>query len=128
MVCKLAGYEDLFAYDAKYHKSCYCRYIGKRNIKACQNKSAATTTLQSIKDQSDTSESETISSDSEPSTKIKSSEHSQTFEENEILILYKEAGILKKKIKEFKTPKSYFPTPGDINQRESLKIKFLMSC
>lgn len=33
MISKLSGYEDLFAYDAKYHKTCYSQYISQRNIK-----------------------------------------------------------------------------------------------
>ncbi|CAG9759446.1 unnamed protein product [Ceutorhynchus assimilis] len=35
MISKLSCYEDLFAYDAKYHN---CEYIASRSIKATQNK------------------------------------------------------------------------------------------
>ncbi|KAJ8941575.1 hypothetical protein NQ314_010349 [Rhamnusium bicolor] len=34
MIAKLTGYEDLFAYDAKYHKLCYNHYISQRHIKS----------------------------------------------------------------------------------------------
>ncbi|XP_014680008.1 PREDICTED: uncharacterized protein LOC106819957 [Priapulus caudatus] len=31
---RMLSYQDLFAYDAKYHRSCYSRYVSPRNIKA----------------------------------------------------------------------------------------------
>ena len=34
----MLSYPDLFAYDAKYHRSCYSRYISPRNIKADRSK------------------------------------------------------------------------------------------
>lgn len=37
MISRLANYIDLFAYDAKYHKSCYCNYISKRHVAAKSN-------------------------------------------------------------------------------------------
>ncbi|CAH1099477.1 unnamed protein product [Psylliodes chrysocephalus] len=42
----------------------------------------------------------------------------QVIKENEILILHKAAGILKKKIREFHIPQSNFPNPDDMNQVE----------
>lgn len=30
-------YQDLLAYDAKYHRSCYASYISKRNIQAAES-------------------------------------------------------------------------------------------
>lgn len=121
MVSKLAGYEDLFAYDAKYHKICYCQYIGKRNIKACQNKYDATTTFQPLPEQGVLSESESTSSGSNVSSKIDKNEDLQIIEENEILILHRAAGILKKRIKTFNIPQTNFPTPDDMNQAKFLQ-------
>ena len=117
MISKLAGYEDLFAYDAKYHKSCYCQYIGKRNIKACQNKNPITTS-QPMRDQDQSVLSDSASSVSNVSSERDTNENLQSIKENEILILHKAAGILKKKIKEFNIPQSNYPTPDDINQAE----------
>lgn len=115
MVSKLAGYEDLFAYDAKYHKNCYCQYISDRNIVAYQNKSTTDKTLQKLKSHHSDS-SDTISSISESSS-INLNDHSiKNTEENEILILHKAAGILKNKIRKFKTLQRYFPIPDDMNQ------------
>ena len=31
---RMLSYPDLFAYDAKYHRSCYSRYVSPRNVKA----------------------------------------------------------------------------------------------
>ena len=31
---RLIAHQDLFAYDAKYHRSCYSTYVSDRNIKA----------------------------------------------------------------------------------------------
>ncbi len=33
----MLSYHDLFAYDAKYHRSCYAPYISKRNIQAAES-------------------------------------------------------------------------------------------
>ena len=35
---RMLSYPDLFAYDAKYHRSCYSRYVSQRNIKADRTK------------------------------------------------------------------------------------------
>lgn len=34
MLSLLANYLDLFAYDCKYHKTCYSEHISERNIKS----------------------------------------------------------------------------------------------
>lgn len=34
MIARLANYDDLFAYDAKYHKTCYSKYISLKNVTA----------------------------------------------------------------------------------------------
>ena len=40
----MLAHTDLFAYDAKYHRTCYAAYITKKNIKATK---AKTETIQS---------------------------------------------------------------------------------
>ena len=35
---RMVTYADLFAYDAKYHRSCYAAYISKKNIEAAQRR------------------------------------------------------------------------------------------
>ena len=39
--CRMLTHSDLFAFDAKYHRSCYGHYISDRNIKAFCSKSAS---------------------------------------------------------------------------------------
>lgn len=38
---RMLAYTDLFAYDAKYHRSCYSHYTSERNIQAVAAKAAA---------------------------------------------------------------------------------------
>lgn len=38
MIFKLTNYEDLFAYDAVYHKLCYSIYISQRNVTSNRQK------------------------------------------------------------------------------------------
>lgn len=38
---RMLSHPDLFAYDARYHRSCYSCYVSDRNIKAVQSKAAA---------------------------------------------------------------------------------------
>ena len=40
---RLIAHQDLFAYDAKYHRSCYSTCISDRNIKAARRKKASNT-------------------------------------------------------------------------------------
>ena len=40
---RLIAHQDLFAYDAKYYRSCYSTYISDRNIKAARRKKASDT-------------------------------------------------------------------------------------
>lgn len=35
---RMLAYTDLFAYDAKYHRTCYAHYISERNIASARNK------------------------------------------------------------------------------------------
>ena len=35
---RMLALSDHFAYDAKYHRSCYATYIGKRNVSAANRK------------------------------------------------------------------------------------------
>ena len=42
---RMLSYPDLFAYDAKYHRSCYSRYPSQRNIKADRTKAEAQKSL-----------------------------------------------------------------------------------
>ena len=37
---RMVAHPDLFAYDAKYHRSCYSHYISERNVNAAQRRSS----------------------------------------------------------------------------------------
>lgn len=117
MISKLSGYEDLFAYDAKYHKLCYCGYIADRNIRAYQNKGKVSDGVSNLNYTSASSE----TSGSEQNDSAKSIETDTGNIENEMLIIHKAAGILKKYMHDFKFSQTYFPSPDDINQTEFKK-------
>ena len=38
---RMLAHTDLFAYDAKYHRTCYAAYISEKNIKAAKAKTEA---------------------------------------------------------------------------------------
>lgn len=114
MISKLSGYEDLFAYDAKYHKDCYCAYIGSRNIKAAENKNIKNSVP--LKNKSVLNE-EVLSSSSSDSFTIPAENNSHNNMDNEIAILHRAAGILKNQIQGFDNHKRTFPTPNNINQK-----------
>ena len=42
---RMLSYPDLFAYDAKYHRSCYSRYVSPRNVKAERTKAESEKSL-----------------------------------------------------------------------------------
>lgn len=129
MISKLTGYDDLFAHDAKYHRSCYSHYISKYNIQAFLNKLEI--------NKKPTAEDSTILSNSDKieSTRDSHSDSSYSFvsetaninickeqiAQNEYIILHQAAGILKKHMKNFSSPRKDFPAPHDINQNEFTK-------
>jgi hypothetical protein len=39
---RMVAHPDLFAYDAKYHRSCYSHYISERNVNAAQRRGSTT--------------------------------------------------------------------------------------
>lgn len=39
MQMRMLAHPDLFAFDAKYHRSCYAAYISKQNVSAAKRKS-----------------------------------------------------------------------------------------
>ncbi|KAJ8964633.1 hypothetical protein NQ314_004742 [Rhamnusium bicolor] len=92
MISKLSGYEDLFAYDAKYHRSCYSHYISQRNIKAIQNKlkekPQQVTQPLPEQDENSSDESDDVVNENYCST--------ENIMHSEKLILHKAAEILKK--------------------------------
>jgi len=45
---RMLSHPDLFAYDAKYRRSCYSRCVSDRNIKADQSKAEAQTSLSDV--------------------------------------------------------------------------------
>ena len=47
---RMLAYPDLFAMDAKYHRSCYSHYISERNIKVAKSKAASFDTQLANKD------------------------------------------------------------------------------
>ena len=41
MQIRMLAHTDLFAYDARYHRTCYAAYISEKNIKAAKAKTEA---------------------------------------------------------------------------------------
>lgn len=110
MISKLSGYEDLFAFDAKYHKSCYSQYISKRNINAHKNKKTARNITTNSPEHNLTGDFSTSSgSDVQEDILIPK-------EMSEIQILSRAAAIIRSAMASFQ-PKSGFPTPDDINKK-----------
>lgn len=118
-ISKLAGYEDLFAYDAKYHKTCYSHYISERNIRSHKNKMEKKITgLPKIvqKAAKNVANLET-SSCSSVSNHSNTSNHFNNLNilPSDMQILHSAAGILRTQMAEFQI-KNNFPTPRDINK------------
>lgn len=109
MISKLSAYKDLFAYDAKYHKTCYSHYISSRNIKSEQNKTNLNSPLQ-------TAELMECTSDSDDVVENRSFERdNDSIKHTEIRIIHQAAGILRKHMSEFQTSRKNLPSPNDIN-------------
>lgn len=108
MISKLSGFEDLFAFDAKYHKSCYSHYISKRNINSHKNKEAASNISANSPEES--ADSSTCSSDVQANITLPK-------EMSETQILLRAAAIIRNAMDSFE-PKSGFPTPDNINRNE----------
>ncbi|CAG9760430.1 unnamed protein product [Ceutorhynchus assimilis] len=115
MISKLCGFEDLFAYDAKYHKSCYTHSISRRNIQATKNemKKSSDQLPQTL------SKSEEYFSDESDTT---DNENYFTTENNHDsgiqVILHKAAEILKREIRKFQSEQKEFPMPENISSSE----------
>lgn len=113
MVSKLSGYEDLFAYDAKYHRSCYSHYISERNVKAIENKlKRPSKQIPQTVSQQEENNSSDQSNDAVDDIFTENNMH------NEQLILHKAAEILKRQMREFQSQQRDFPVPENINTTE----------
>lgn len=123
MISKLSGYEDLFTYDAKYHRSCYSHYISQRNIKAIKNK-LKKTPLQATQPSSKQDENSSDESDDAVDENYCSTENIM---HSEKLILHKAAEILKEQMREFQPQQRYFPVPENISQMKFKKPKVLLT-
>lgn len=113
MISKLCGYEDLFAFDAKYHKLCYSHYISERNIKSHKNKktvSNATTNL--FENNSVSTSSASVDSNVQKDLLLPK-------EMSEIQTLLRAAAILRSAMASCQH-KIGFPTPDDINKNAFL--------
>ncbi|KAK5648211.1 hypothetical protein RI129_003103 [Pyrocoelia pectoralis] len=111
MVAKLTSYHDLFAYDAQYHKSCYCSYISSKNIQAAlkkdsvkQPKSERNPSPSRISESSNTTD-----SDSPNATK------SSIVSDSEMDILHKAAGIIRKEMLKIDNKPEKVPHPSELN-------------
>lgn len=111
MISKLTGYEDLFAYDAKYHKRCYSHYISQRNIKSHLRMVQDKPVLDDCKQSPQPSRS---SSDSNEDALA-----SQELSESQIL--HRAAALLRNAMATCDTNTFGFPTPEGINKEEFKK-------
>ena len=114
MLSKLTGYQDLFAYDAKYHKACYSHYISSRNIKYFNSKKISET-----KKSLDISLEESVAdsnSDSTNGNQEVNNNPSKETSENKMLILHKAAEILRNEIESFQPKTTGFPNPNNISK------------
>lgn len=114
MISKLSGYEDLFAFDAKYHKLCYSHYISPRNINSHKNKKTTLNIITNSPENNSTMSNSSASIDSNDSDVQK--DILLPKEMSEIQILLRAAAILRSAMASFQ-PKSGFPTPDDINKK-----------
>lgn len=112
MIWKLAGYDDLFAYDAKYHKKCFSTYLSERNVAAHMNR------LNSTRKPSQTVEAQVLFQDSDTSRSDSDIEIPMNTADTETQILHRAAEILKKHMHSFNPDHSDFPLPHDINEAE----------
>lgn len=100
MISRLANYEDFFAYDANYHKTCYSKYITEKNIGAKIRKKAVTV------DRSDVTVDQDTSSGSEKEFVQKT--FSPNLSDNQIL--HRAAEILQEAITTHKIQRKFYPS------------------
>ena len=60
MLLRMLFYTDLFASEAKYHRSCYGHYISERNVKAAAEKAAKATSEKVVLEKSQTASDEAL--------------------------------------------------------------------
>lgn len=123
MIAKLAGHDDLFAYDAKYHKQCYSHYISNGNIKSHQRTkriklSPSSVSIHENNSCIDESTLESASSSSEYDDNDDNEHVSNNKDMSDMQILHRAAAILRKAMNTFNVTKNEFPAPNTIKKSE----------